>query len=236
MLLNLLAITLCIVPSFLHIWQANLATNHPSWAAAEATLSSVEQSRRTRLHTFTQRQTYGRAHGFLRSVLEIYASQPAQLLYLAPDGQGKPQLPDFALHFNLSYRPGRALVAVSDTGPVGADVEKLAPLPRAEPLVSELFSAAEQAALHAAPPAAWESLFYTIWTRKEAYAKALGMGLAMPFSSFSVLKLSADGLLVLTEPTGAHLHSFAAGSGYQGAVATLAHSPAPQHFSYPFDS
>jgi 4'-phosphopantetheinyl transferase len=222
--------------SFLHIWQANLTTSHPGWPPAEATLSSREQDQRARLRTFTLRQTYGRAHGFLRSVLEIYTLQPARGLFISPDGQGKPQLPGYALHFNLSYRPGRALLAVSDAGPVGVDVEKLMLLPESAPLVNELFSPDEQEALHTAPPAAWESIFYTIWTRKEAYAKALGMGLSMPFNSFTVLKLSPDGLLMLTEPTGVRLHSFAAGSGYQGAVATLAHhpAPAPQYFQYPF--
>lgn len=234
---NLLVLTPRLVSPFLHIWQADLAASHPSWPAAEATLSTFEQDRRARLRTFTLRQTYGRAHGFLRAVLELYTLQAARLLFFSTAAQGKPLLPGYGLHFNLSYRPGRALLAVSDAGPVGADVEKLAPLPDAAALVGELFSPAEQAALHTLPLPDWGPTFYTIWTRKEAYAKALGMGLAMPFNSFSVLQANSEGLLVPTAPVGARLHSFAVGSGYQGAVASLARGPAlaPHYFKYPYD-
>jgi 4'-phosphopantetheinyl transferase len=224
------------VPPFLHIWRADLTTRHPGWLAAEATLSVPEQSRQARLRTLALRQTYGRAHGFLRMVLEQYTFQAARFLALATDHQGKPQLPGAGLHFNLSYRPGRALLALSDTGPVGADVEALALLPGASSLVTDLFSVSEQEVLRTAPPGAWWPTFYAIWTRKEAYAKALGMGLATPFTEFSVLAPGPEGLPLNAAPAGASLHSFAVGGGFQGAVAVLApDAPAPQHFSYPFN-
>lgn len=224
------------MPPFLHIWRADLTTRHPGWLAAEATLSVPEQSRQARLRTLALRQTYGRAHGFLRMVLELYTFQSARFLALSTDHRNKPQLPGSGLHFNLSYRPGRALVVLSDAGPVGADVEALALLPGAAALVADLFSPAEQEALRAAVPGAWWPLFYTIWTRKESYAKALGMGLATPFAGFSVLAPGTDGPPLLTAPAGACLHSFAVGGGYQGAATVLAPAtPAPQHFSYPFD-
>lgn len=231
------AVLLHTVSSFLHIWQADLARDYPSWSAAEATLSAAELNRQARLRTVTLRQTYGRAHGFLRSVLALYTSQAASLLSFSTTSLGKPQLASTALHFNFSYRPGRALLAVSNAAPVGADVEQLLPLADAAALVADLFSLTEQAVLRTAPPLAWWPLFYTIWTRKEAYAKALGMGLAMPFAEFSVLAQPFAEPLVLTAPAGASLHSFTAGVGFQGAVAALASEEvlAPQHLTYPFD-
>jgi 4'-phosphopantetheinyl transferase len=224
--------------SFLHIWQADLAASDVVWPTASSTLAPAELARQTQLRTLALRQTYGRAHGFLRAVLELYTLQPAKNLYLRADKYGKPFLPDFALHFNLSYREGRALVAVSDAGPVGADVEQLAPITEVEALVAELFSPGEQLALSAAAArASCGPLFYTIWTRKEAYAKALGMGLSTSFANFSVLEPDATGLPNLTAPRGACLHSFAVGMGYQGAVALLPEgaAPTPQYFRYPVD-
>jgi 4'-phosphopantetheinyl transferase len=158
-------------------------------------------------------------------------------LAFAVDGKGKPYLLGTPLHFNLSYRSERALLAVSDAGLVGADVEQLRLLPDATALIAELFSEPEQLGLQSAPPAAYWPLFHTIWTRKEAYAKALGMGLAVPFAGFSVLAPGPAGQPLLTAPVGAQLISFAVGVGYQGAVALLGQSPsaAPQHFRYPFD-
>jgi 4'-phosphopantetheinyl transferase len=76
-------------------------------------------------------------------------------------------------------------------------------------------------------------LFYLIWTRKEAYAKALGMGLALPFAAFSGLAPGSPPRP--TSPAGATLLSFAAGAGWQGSVAALTPVPAAQHFDYAAD-
>ena len=77
-------------------------------------------------------------------------------------------------------------------------------------------------------------MFYTIWTRKEAYAKALGRGVGMPFSSFSVVDVEPGQPPAFTAPPGAVLHHRAAGAGYAGAVAALGSSPPmPEFFAYP---
>ncbi|MGI4741543.1 MAG: 4'-phosphopantetheinyl transferase superfamily protein [Janthinobacterium lividum] len=123
---------------------------------------------------------------------------------------------------------------MSDAYPVGVDVEPLALLADADALIQELFAPAEQAALRAAAPAAYWPLFYTIWTRKEAYAKALGMGLALSFAAFSVLEFEPGQPLIFTAPGGVGLHHWAVGAGYLGAVAVLSAAPlAPVHFTYP---
>lgn len=217
---------------FLHIWQADLAADNPDWPAAEASLSAAELARLARLRPPALQQTYARAHGFLRSVLGQYLGQPRATIELAVDDNGKPTAAGYPLSFNLSYRPGRALLALSNAGPVGADLEPLVPLPDAAPLIADLFSPPEQAALRAAAPADYWPLFYLIWTRKEAYAKALGMGLTLPFRTFSVLAPGQPPRLA--EPVGDSLLSFAAGAGWQGCVAGLARSCLPaQHFDYP---
>ncbi|TDN39639.1 4'-phosphopantetheinyl transferase superfamily protein [Hymenobacter sp. UV11] len=221
-------------PPFLHVWQADLAAALPPWAAAEATLSAAETDRQARLRTPALRQTYGRAHGFLRAVLSQYTGRPAGTLVFEHDANGKPTLPGAELRFNLSYRPGRVLLAVSDAGPVGVDVEPLRPLTDAAALIQELYAPAEQAALRAAAPADYWPLFFTIWTRKEAYAKALGRGVGMPFADFSVLAFEPGQPPVFIAPAGAALHHWAAGAGYQGAVAVLGDAlPEPAFFTYP---
>lgn len=217
---------------FLHIWLADLAADAPGWPAAEASLSAAELARLARLRTPALRQTYARAHGFLRDVLGHYTGQPSAVVELAADANGKPALGDSPLSFNLSYRPGRALLALSNAGPVGADLEPLVPLSDAAPLIADLFSPVEQAALQAAATVDYWPLFYLIWTRKEAYAKALGMGLTLAFREFSVLAPGQP--LRLTAPAGASLLSFSTGTGWQGAVAVLTAGdvPSPRHFQY----
>ena len=210
----------------LHLWQADLAAPHPAWPADESTLSAEEKARQARLRTPALCETYARAHGFVRAVLSHYTGQPASALAFEAEPNGKPTLPGSGLHFNLSYRPGRALLALSNAGPVGVDVEFVRPLPDAAALVQELFSPAEQAALRAAAPANYWPLFFTIWTRKEAYAKMLGQGVNMPFSTFAVLDFAAGTAPELCAPAGVWLHSLPLTDGtFLGAVAT--HYPAP---------
>ncbi|QKG51862.1 4'-phosphopantetheinyl transferase family protein [Hymenobacter sp. BRD67] len=221
------------MPPFLHVWQADLAAGYPAWPGAEAALSAAERQRQARLRTPALRQTYGRAHGFLRAVLGQYAGRPGRALVLAADANGKPVLPGSSLCFNLSYRPGRAVLAVASSGPVGVDVELQHPLPDAAPLIRELFAPTEQAALRATPPSGYWPLFHTIWTRKEAYAKALGMGLGMPFAAFSVLHFRPGEPVGLTAPAGASLYSFRAGPQHQGALATLTiDGPSPVYYDF----
>ncbi len=223
---------------FLHCWHADLAAEYPAWGPAEATLSADEWARQARFRTGALRQTYGRAHGFLRAVLGRYLGSAPDAVDFTAERLGKPALPaPRRVQFNLSYRAGRALLAVADRCAVGADVETLCPMTDALALVQELFSAPERAVLRAAEGAAWEDLFYTIWTRKEAYAKALGMGLSLPFAGFSVLEPGAGGAVNLVAPVGAYLTSFAAGPSHRGALAALG-GPAGlvlQHFSFPDD-
>jgi 4'-phosphopantetheinyl transferase len=218
---------------FLHCWQANLAADHPAWATAPAWLSAAERTRQARLRTPALRQTYGRAHGFLRGVLATYTELLPSTLLFDTELRNKPILAPPTLHFNLSYRAEWALLAVSNRYPVGADIEPLAPLRDADALVAELFSEPEQAALCAAEPADWWPLFYTIWTRKEAYAKALGMGLALPFAGFSVLAAEGSRAPRLLAPAGVQLSTFAVGTEHMGALAALGVVSLPlQHFDF----
>lgn len=116
-----------------------------------------------------------------------------------PGAHGKPYLPDVPnVCFNLSHSGEYALCAVSDH-PVGCDVEKLA---APELRVAERFFAPEELALLRAEhdAAAQARLFYRLWTLKESFLKATGLGLSLPLDCFSVdpatmtVRQTVDGL------------------------------------------
>ena len=216
---------------FYHCWRARLK---PVLPAALSTLPAAEQVRHERFLAVGPAQAYAGAHLFLRAVLGHYADQAPAALALGVDTRQKPVLTASPpLWFNLSYRTKWALLAISNQGEVGVDVEEIRPVTGAEDLVYQLFSSAERAVLHAAKGVAWWALFYAIWTRKEAWAKMLGMGLALPFADFSVAQQRDEAVDWLVPGTG-QLCGFAVDEGHAAAVACAASTSVSwQHFEYP---
>ena len=115
---------------------------------------------------------------------------------------GKPYFknyPDFK--FNISHSATIAICAVSDTE-IGCDIELIRDINLN--IARKVLSKEEQRAFEnedrfdlekssdSKPFDRKLKLFYTIWTAKESMAKALGRGLGIDFSSFSVLDTGYD--------------------------------------------
>ena len=93
-----------------------------------------------------------------------------------------PELPDF--RFSLSHSGSAALCAVSDEE-IGCDIE----LPRGfDPAIAKrFFHPDEREWLFSHPEPEQPEVFFRIWTCKESFIKALGLGLSLPLDSFSVI-------------------------------------------------
>ncbi|MBI4704989.1 MAG: 4'-phosphopantetheinyl transferase superfamily protein [Deltaproteobacteria bacterium] len=109
---------------------------------------------------------------------------------------GRPEIaapePPAPLRFNLSHTRGLAACAVAVGRDVGVDVEQVRP--RAYWAIAESFFApAEVAALRAAPASELADRFFALWTLKEAYAKARGMGLTIGLDRFGFALGAPDG-------------------------------------------
>ena len=150
-------------------------------------LSDAERERAARFHFDIHRRRYVVSHGALRRILaEELGVAPAALVFSEGE-RGKPGLPAHAeLHFNLSHSASCALVALTRAAPVGVDVEQRRPMEYAETIARRYFSPAEIVAFDALPAAERLRAFYRCWTRKEAYLKATGEGLALPLVGFDV--------------------------------------------------
>lgn len=80
------------------------------------------------------------------------------------------------LDVSLSHSDGWIAVAASRTGRVGIDVEAHRPVPHS--LARRCLTATELEWLDRSPSGTWNDRFLRVWTAKEAYLKALGVGLA----------------------------------------------------------
>jgi 4'-phosphopantetheinyl transferase len=155
----------------------------------EAALSADERVRAERLVAARFRRRFVVARGALREILGSYAGIAPAAVGFRYGPRGKPALDvdDVdCLRFNLSHSGDRALVAVGWRCELGVDVEQIRPDRELDRIASRFFSPAEVATLLALPHAARAEAFYRCWTRKEAYIKAVGDGLAIPLDSFDV--------------------------------------------------
>lgn len=136
--------------------------------------------------------------------------------------EGKPGLADFPdCHLNLSHG-GEWVVCASGPRAVGVDVEAIMPVPPELP--PEVCSPEELQALTGSDI---DERFARLWTVKEAYAKALGVGLGMDFRRLEVRPaggvdlLLQDGCLL---PDVA-VSSFGPDARHRGAVCVLGGHP-----------
>ncbi|HXY20397.1 MAG TPA: 4'-phosphopantetheinyl transferase superfamily protein [Gemmatimonadales bacterium] len=170
-----------------HVWTLRLDLDRAAQERLEAFLSGAEVERARRFVHQTDRRRYVCAHGLLRLVLSGYVGiRPRDIAFEEGPG-GKPRLAEQpGPRFNLTHSDDLALVAVSRDREVGIDVERIREIGSLRALADACFSPAERAALAAiAGPLRLQAAFAG-WTRKEAFLKALGEGLAMPLDSFDV--------------------------------------------------
>lgn len=78
------------------------------------------------------------------------------------------------------------IVAVARGGPVGIDVEDFDEVPSSEAFVARVTTPSERHALAALDDAARQHALLVLWTRKEAYLKAIGEGIGSRLASLDV--------------------------------------------------
>jgi 4'-phosphopantetheinyl transferase len=204
-----------------HVWRAALDPPPGRLDVLAGYLSPDERARAERFHFPRDRRRFLAARGTVREILGAYLGRPPAALAFAYGPQGKPALdpPDAAgLDFNLSHSAGVALVALARGRPVGVDVEAMRELTDLPGVAARVMTVAELAAFEALPAGARAAAFFALWTRKEAYMKALGAGFSLPPESFAVAGLAAAGWSVndLPAPPG-----YAACVAVRGPIAGL---------------
>ena len=167
--------------SEVHIWynRTDKALVADRLDAAEGVLSVEELSKYRAISHPESRRSYLAAHAMLRLVLSRYIDRPAIEWKFERGEHGKPSLcladgvPD--IKFNLTHTGGLTACVLSLQGDCGVDVERHDRVHRFESVAQRMFADEEYRFLldHAFDPA----MFYRFWTLREAYVKALGIGL-----------------------------------------------------------
>jgi len=175
-------------PGEVHVWLSTAETAvDPAWlAAAREVMNAEERVRQDRFLFERNRRQFAVARVLVRQVLASYTGVPAHELRFVANQYGRPALVDGGeIEFNLSHTDGLAALAVARTREIGVDVEDAERRARPEEVADHFFAPAEVAGLMALPEAARRARFFDLWTLKEAYIKARGMGLAIPLDAFA---------------------------------------------------
>lgn len=153
------------------------------------TLAQDERERAARFRFAHDRRRYVVARATLRALLGRELGLRPEAVAIAADAYGKPRLArELAggLSFNLSHTAGRALYALAEGPELGVDAEAIRPLAEMDALARDVFSREELLEWSSLAEAERTTGFFSGWTRKEAFVKALGRGLDYPLAAFAV--------------------------------------------------
>ncbi len=170
------------LPGDVHVWR--FATDRPpdELDQLHALMSDVERRRAARFRFDGDRSRFIARRGLLRVVLARYGECDPARITLELNAFGKPTLAggDSRLQFNASHSDGVALVAVTVNRAVGIDIERHRADVDCLGVAASFFSPDEVETLRRADTPTRRSMFFTLWSCKEAWVKARGLGLSFP--------------------------------------------------------
>lgn len=175
----------------IHIWQVALSDVDPAALTQQALawLQAKDVVRYERLVQQRHRLEFLLGKWLTRICLSEYTGLAMGDWQFIDNAYGKPQPREGfgvqAPFFNLSHSNGRAVLAVSRTPELGVDIEFTGRKRRVAKIAHRYFADEEIQTLLALPDSAQQSRFYELWSLKEAYIKARGLGLAIPLRSFA---------------------------------------------------
>jgi 4'-phosphopantetheinyl transferase len=197
-----------------HLWCGTIESG-VACLKTKGDLCDEEWARGHRLAEGKVRETFLFARKALRALLGRYSGHDPRHLRFAYGASGKPHLlqPGVRqpLHFNLSHTAGLFGIAITTTGELGFDVERLDRRFDLFTLAERTLTPRERTEWAGLPVAHRQRAVLRYWTRKEAMLKASGDGLSVSPDTVEVGWQRA--------PTGWTVHSLVPSHGYIGCIA-----------------
>ncbi len=174
-------------------------------ATAAALLSNEERSRRDAFRFDRDRREYTVAHALLRATLSAFGDRSPDAWRFEAGAYGKPALAAgmsaSPLSFNLAHTLGLVACVVATGADVGLDVERVTRSTDWRGIAARYFSAGEVAHIESVADHQRAARFVELWTLKEAFAKAIGVGLSQPLNA-TVFEIERDGTIRCLPPSG----------------------------------
>lgn len=164
---------------FVDIWQADLIQDAAILSKFRDVLDEQEKYKADTYKLPLMRDRYVAVRGISRLVLAGYLKADPATLKFTVGEYGKPALICNTLHFNISHTDNLLLVAVANFPEIGIDIEVIKPRNNLDGLARRCFTASEFQVWRQLSLSQSLDTFYRLWTKKEAFVKAIGRGIAL---------------------------------------------------------
>lgn len=209
------------------------------WPRYDALLSADERAVQARFRFAKDQRRYLVTRALVRTVLSRYADVRPQDWGFSAGPRGRPVISAPraapALEFNISHSADLVLLGVTAGRTLGIDTESVATREADIDGLDRYFAPEESAALLALAPGDRRRRFFELWTLKESYIKARGLGLAIALDAFRFELAGERGLTLHMRPELGdspgrwRLWQLALRSGYLAAVCAARGADEPPH-------
>jgi 4'-phosphopantetheinyl transferase len=187
-------------PCPVEVWFLDLDALSRDVSSAIDILSADELRRAAAFHAGQTGRRFVACRAGVRRILASRTSVDPATIRFCYGRHGRPYLADnpLDLRFSVSHTSGHAVVAVTRQRDAGIDIEVIRRIDHLDSLAQRYLSPVEIEQLARAHDRVLG--FWKVWTRKEAYVKALGTGLSGPICEFAVSLSEPARLLTTGKP------------------------------------
>lgn len=168
----------------IEVWNIHLPDHRAETEICRALLSDDELERASKFIHPADAERFILCRGFLRRILADCTNGEPSAIRFNRNEQGKPFLEESHLEFNVSHSRDRLLIAVTSGRAVGVDIEFRREKVNRDAIAERWFAPEEKAFFQGLENPAIG--FFDIWAKKEAYVKALGIGIFKELHAFAV--------------------------------------------------
>ena len=188
---------------------------------AAVLLDSAETARVARRRFDHDREMLTIAYAMHRLLLGRMLGHEPRQVPLYRDDRGCPRVTGDPVHTSLSHADGVVAIAMTHSGAVGVDIERVARAAGMPSLAGRICHPDDVVELVGLGADGLRQALLRLWVRKEAVLKAAGIGLAVEMQAFAV---PSDGFVDLPLPAGGAMQVRMLDAGAD-CVAAVAGSP-----------
>jgi 4'-phosphopantetheinyl transferase len=214
-----------------HVWRVDVRSAYVRRNDLWRVLARDERQKATELLFEDDRKRFVVSRGVLRVLLGRYLHTQPSSLEFGYNPHGKPFLAGASgVRFSTSHSHDLVLLAFVRGRDIGVDVEHIREDIGLDEIASRHFSTREVATLRSLPNSSRKKAFFACWTRKEAFAKAEGRGLTLPFNRFEVTLTPGEPAMLLNveedirEPSRWAMQQLIPDPGYAAALVVEDHT------------